>query len=643
MTRTGRLRAAGIAAALAGMMVLLAPAAGLAAPVEVPGFTVTEAMIPMRDGVKLHTVVYAPEKAQAPLPILFQRTPYSADRRGSAIATSLRELADDGYIFACQDIRGKFGSEGTFAMIRPPRNPSDPKAIDEGTDAYDTIEWLVKNVRGHNGRVGMNGVSYDGWTTVMALLEPHPALKAASPQASPADMFLGDDFHHNGAFRLSYGLEYVARMESTRGMRFFEFDRHDTYEWFLNLGPLSNADARYFHGKLPTWNDFVHHPDYDGFWQKQAVERFLTRPTVPILNVAGWWDQEDYYGPLKIYETWEKQDAESKSTIVVGPWNHGGWSAGLGERLGPVKFDAPTAWQFREQIQRPFFAHYLKDRPLALDRAYRPESPGIPPRPRPGFPEVISFRTGANLWRTYDRWPPPESRPRRLYLREAGGLSFDSPKATTTSTTEAGPSSNDFDEYVSDPARPVPYYPRPISPLYANRQWTEWLVQDQRFVHMRPDVLSYETPPLEQDLDVAGTVTARLFAATSGTDCDWVVKLIDVYPESPNDAMAGYQLIIADDVFRARFRKSFERPEPVEPGRVEDYAIDLHWVDHRFKRGHRIMVQIQSTWFPLIDRNPQRFVPNIYEARASDYTPATQKVYRGPDRASCLELGVIDH
>ncbi len=610
-----------------------------AAPVEVPGFDVVEAMIPMRDGIKLHTVIYTPVNAREALPILFQRTPYNVDRRGASLTGGFQELVDDGYIFAFQDIRGKFGSEGQFAMIRAPRDPADRKGIDEGTDAYDTIDWLIKNVRGHNGRVGMFGVSYDGWTTVMALLEPHPALKAASPQASPADMFLGDDFHHNGAFRLSYGLEYVARMESTKGMQFFEFDRHDTYEWFLALGPLSTANDRYFHDKLPTWNDFVHHPNYDAFWQRQAVERFLTRPKVPTLNVAGWWDQEDYYGPLKIYETWEKQDSGQVNTIVVGPWNHGGWSAGPGDRLGPIKFEAPTAWQFREKLQRPFFAHYLKDRPLALDKDFGPEpSEAKSGSPRPGFPEVISFRTGANAWRTYDHWPPRNSTSRRLYLREGGRLAFEPPPGPKIGSRDVD---LEFDDYVSDPSRPVPYYPRPISPLYANRQWTEWLVQDQRFVHMRPDVLSYESDPMAEDLDVTGPVVARLFASTTGTDADWIVKLIDVYPDNPAGPLAGYQLIIADEVFRSRFRKSFERPEAVESGQVEPYAIDLHWADHRFKKGHKIMVQIQSTWFPLIDRNPQNFVPNIYEARASDYTAATQRVFRGQGQASHLELSVM--
>ncbi len=618
-------RSAASAWTIAVVWFLIQPVA--AAPAEVPGFETTEAMVPMRDGVKLHTLVFTPRNAQGALPILFLRTPYGIDNRTSMFQTSLKELADDSYIFAFQDIRGKFRSEGEFAMIRAPRDPADPKAIDEGSDAFDTIDWLIENVRGHNGRVGMLGVSYDGWLTVMALLDPHPALKAASPQASPADMYLGDDFHHNGAFRFSYGFEYVARMESVRGMQFFQFDRHDTYEWFLNMGPLSAANVRYFHEKLPTWNDFAHHPNYDDFWKKQAVARFLTRPKVPTLNVAGWWDQEDFYGPLKIYETWEKQDSNRVSTLVVGPWNHGGWSNGVGDHLGPIRFGAPTAWQYREKIQVPFFAHYLKDRSIVLDK----EVGGRPTKDKGEFPEVISFRTGANAWESYDQWPPRGTAMRRLSVREAGRLAFDPP-----SDTEPG-----FDEYVSDPARPVPYYPRPIAPLYSNRQWTEWLVQDQRFVHLRPDVLSYETEPLAHDVNVVGPVLAHVFASTSGTDGDWIVKLIDVYPEDRNEPLAGYQLIIADEVFRARFRKSFEHPEPLDAGKVEHYPIDLHWTDHRFKKGHKIMVQIQSTWFPLIDRNPQTFVPNIFEAKASDYVAATQRVYRGPARATHLELSVL--
>ena len=618
--------------------ILFSTVDGRRAYAEVPVFKSTEEMIPMRDGVRLHTLIVSPEGRQGGQPILFLRTPYGIDGRATSLQSSLKELADDGYIFVFQDLRGKFKSEGEFVMTRPPRDPSDPKAIDEGTDAYDSIDWLVKNVRGHNGRVGMLGVSYDGWLTVMALNEPHPALKAASPQAWPADMFLGDDFHHNGAFRLSYGFEYAAMMESGRDVRQFKFDQRDTFEWFLDLWPLSVANTRHFHDKIPTWNDFAHHPNYDPFWRKQAVARFLTRPKVPTLNVAGWWDQEDFYGPLKIYETWEKHDSNRLNTIVVGPWNHGGWTHGSGDRLGPIKFDKPTAWQFREKIEVPFFAHYLKGRPIEFDkdlgRVKLDTKAGV--AGRDGLPEVISFRTGANVWKSYDRWPPRGASTRKLFLRQGGRLAFEPP-----SDAEVGGGKPTYDEYISDPGRPVPYYPRPISPLYLNSQWAEWLVQDQRFAHLRPDVLSYETEPLWQDLDVTGPVVARLFASTTGSDCDWIVKLIDVYPEDAPHPLAGYQLMIANDVFRGRFRTSFEQPAPLVAGQVAEYPIDLHWTDHSFLKGHKIMVQIQSTWFPLIDRNPQRFVPNIFEATASDYQTASQRVYRAPDRATQLELSVL--
>jgi uncharacterized protein len=610
----------------------------LGAYTDSPGFKSSEAMIPMRDGVKLHTLIYSPEGRQGALPILFMRTPYGIDGRAATLQSKLKELADDGYIFVFQDLRGKFKSDGDFVMTRPPRDRTEPSSIDEGTDAYDSIDWLIKNTRGHNSKVGMLGVSYDGWLTVMALNEPHRALKAASPQASPADMFLGDDFHHNGAFRLSYGFEYAAMMETGKDVQQFKFDQHDTFEWFLDLGPLSSANKRYLRGKIPTWNDFVGHPDYDSFWRKQAVALFLTRPKVPTLNVAGWWDQEDFYGPLKIYETWEKQDSSGVNTLVVGPWNHGGWSRGVGDRLGPIKFDQPTAWQFREKIEVPFFAYYLKGRPLDLGQEFDSARPGktASAAGRLGLPEVISFRTGANVWESYDHWPPRAAVARKLYMRSGGRLAFEPPPVATN-----GDESPVFDEYISDPARPVPYYPRPISPLYLNSQWPEWLVQDQRFAHLRPDVLSYETEPLEHDLDVAGPILARLFASTTGTDCDWIVKLIDVYPEDAPQPFAGYQLMIANDVFRARFRKSFEHPSPLVSGQVEEHSIDLHWTDHRFKKGHKIMVQIQSTWFPLIDRNPQSFVPNIFEAKASDFQTATQRIYHTVGKATHLELSVI--
>lgn len=556
----------------------------------------------MRDGVRLHTLVYAPANPGGKLPLLIERSPYgwTDGKPEKSLATRYKQLADEGFIFVFQDIRGRYDSDGTFVMQRPPRDPSKPNSIDEGTDAYDTIDWLIKNVPNHNGRAGILGISYGGWLTAMALMEPHPALKAASEQASPADMYLGDDFHHNGAFRLSYGFEYVARMETGKVQAKFDFDKYDTFDWFLSQGPLSELDAKYFHGEKPTWNNFVNHPNYDGFWKAEAVNLILKKTTVPNLNVAGWWDQEDYYGPMKIYETLEKQDAvDHKNYVVVGPWRHGGWG-GVGTKLGPIEFGGDQSLYFREKIEAPWFAYWLKDKGDLHQ------------------PEAVTFETGRNTWENYAAWPPTEGiQQKHLNFAANEKLSFDPSR-----DPEA------FDTYLSDPAHPVPYRHRPINALYGpGSAWPEWLVEDQRFVYERPDVLSYATEPLSTDLVVTGDVVAHLFASTTGSDADWIVKLIDVYPEN-DEKLPGYQLMIANDVFRGRFRNSFEKPERVEPNRVYEYAVDLHSADHVFKQGHRVMVQVQSTWFPLIDRNPQTYVDNIFKATAADYQPATQKIFR---------------
>jgi putative CocE/NonD family hydrolase len=583
-------------------------------------FRKTDTMVPMRDGVRLHTEIYTPTKIKEPLPFIFERTPYGLedDKQGNTkLLGPYEDLIKEGYILVFQDIRGRYKSEGQFVMNRPPRNQSDAKAIDESTDTYDTIEWLIKNVPRNNGRVGILGISYGGWLTTMALLDPHPALKAASEQASPEDQFLGDDFHHNGAFRLSYGFEYAALMETTKENFSFQFDKYDTYQWYLALGALSNANAKYLHGKLPTWNDFVEHPNYDEFWQKLAFWPYLKAPTVPNLNVAGWWDQEDFYGPVKIYELLEKNDSKYANYLVVGPWNHGGWAGGDGRKLGPIDFQTDTGKYFRAQVQAPWFAYWLKDKgklPLG---------------------EALTFETGSNQWKQYDAWPPTQNvSQRKLYFREGGELSFDAP---SQSGEEA------FDSYISDPAHPVPYRHQPISPTYPGPGWPTWLLEDQRFAQSRPDVLTFQTEPLKDDTTVAGDIVAHLFASTSGTDSDWIVKLIDVYPEDypPDRKLGGYELIIADEVMRARFRSSFEKPEPVESNHINHYTIDLHTNDHAFLKGHRIMVQVQSTWFPLIDRNPQKFVPNIFKATDADYQPTTQHIYRSDQFASYVLLPVV--
>lgn len=604
------------------MLFLIAPAL-IAATAPEPDLNRTfnrmEIKIPMRDGAKLYTDIYIPKKSRERLPFLITRTPYGAtdeNGRNTLLNDSYKDFVADGYIFVFQDIRGRYKSDGQFVMFRPPRDKSDAKAIDESTDTSDTISWLIEHTANNNGRVGVLGISYGGWLTVMAMLDPHPALKAVSEQASPADQFLGDDFHHNGAFRLSYGLEYSALMETGNTNFHFQFDKHDTFEWYAALGALSNFNQNYGHEKLPTWNDFVAHPNYDEFWQKQAVTPYLDAPRVANLNVAGWWDQEDFYGPMKIYETLEKKDSKHLNYVIAGPWNHGGWSRGDGRKLGSIDFESDTGRYFREKVQAPWFAYWLKDKGELKQ------------------PEALTFQTGSNTWESYDQWPPRNrTTDRPIYFQTSGKLSFDKPRQD----------GEEFDSYVSDPAHPVPYRHRPISPTYPGGGWPTWLVQDQRFAHLRPDVLSWETEPLGENVAIAGDIVAHLFASTTGTDSDWIVKLIDVYPEEyakdPN--MGGYQLMIADEVLRARFRKSFTNPEAVVPNEVTEYSLDLHTNNHAFLKGHRIMVQVQSTWFPVIDRNPQTFVENIYKAREADYKPATQRVYRSSRFPSHVTLPVL--
>jgi putative CocE/NonD family hydrolase len=582
-------------------------------------FDKREVMVPMRDGATLHTLIYVPKNATGNLPIIFTRTPYGIAGAGGAFATSYAEMAEEGYIFAFQDIRGRFTSEGQFVMLRPPRDKKNPKAVDEASDTYDTIEWMLKNIPRNNGRVGMLGVSYPGWLTVMAMLDPHPALKAVSPQASPASMFLGDDFHHNGAFRLSYGFEYVAMMESGKEVTPFQPNQYDTYNWYLSLGSLKTITDSLPEGKLPTWQNYVAHPNFDAFWQREAVVKYIDRVNVPTLNVAGWWDQEDFYGPVTIYRALEPFDTKHQNYLVVGPWNHGGWRGRTGDKLGVIEFGSNTAQYYRKNIELPWFNYWLKDKGK-LELA-----------------EATTFETGANEWRMYDSWPPKrEVTARKLYFHAGGKLSFDPPSSPKPDSA--------FDAYVSDPNKPVPYRVRPILPTYGGGStWSQWLVDDQRFAQDRPDVTHWQTPPLEEDVVIAGDVLTKLFASTSGSDADFVVKLIDVYPDKyePNPKLGGYQLMVSNEVFRSRFRKSFEKPEPLTPNTVEEVTVDLHTQSYRFKKGHRIAVQVQSSWFPLIDRNPQTYVPNIFEAKPSDFRAATQKIFRSPQQASFISLPVV--
>jgi uncharacterized protein len=585
-------------------------------------FDKTEVMINVRDGAKLHTEIYVPKNASEPLPILFSRTPYGISDPDGGFSRGLFRYTDmmpDGYIFVFQDIRGRYGSEGKFEMLRPIHDPNDAKGIDESTDTYDSIDWLVKNVPHNNGRVGMDGTSYDGFLVTMGMIHPHPALKAVSEQACMGDTFLGDDFFHNGAFRLSYGFEYTALLETSKENYSFPFDRFDVYDFFLHLGPLSNANTKYFHGANKTWNNFIAHNSYDDFWKRHAVAYGLKEPTVPNLNVAGWWDQEDFYGPVATYENLEKSDKKNLNYLVAGPWNHGGWGHGDGNSLGAIPFGSDTSIYFRQKIEAPWFAYWLKDK-------------GTLP-----VKEATVFQSGTDIWTSFDSWPPREARNRNLYFREDGRLSFDPPN---TESAEA------FDSYISDPAHPVPYRHRPIDMTYPSDHpgsWYTWLVQDQRFVDERPDVLTWQTDELKEDVTLAGQVTAKLFASTTGSDSDWIVKLIDVYPQKYEKdwKLSGYELMISDEIFRGRFRKSFEKPEPLVPGEVESFTVDLHTQNHVFKKGHRIMVQVQSTWFPVYDRNPQKFVPNIFEAKEADYEKATQHIYRSKRFPSSVEISVL--
>jgi putative CocE/NonD family hydrolase len=585
-------------------------------------FEKSEVMIPMRDGVKLHTEIYSPRNAEGALPILMNRTPYGISSPDKGVSNMIYRYADmvsDGYIFVFQDIRGRYGSEGKFVMLRPIHDAKDAKGVDESTDTYDTIDWLVKNVPHNNGRVGLDGISYDGFLVTMGMVNPHPALKAASEQACMADTWLGDDFFHNGAFRLSYAFEYAPLLETSTENYSFPFDSFDVYDFYLRLGPLSNANAKYFHGKIPSWNEFAAHPNYDEFWKRHAVAYGLKEATVPNLNVAGWWDQEDFYGPVATYERLEKSDKKNLNFLVAGPWNHGGWGHGPGKSLGEIPFGSDTSVYFRRNIEGPWFAYWLKDKGK------------LPLR------EALLFQTGSDTWTSFDAWPPREAATRNLYFHQGGKLSFDAPQ---TSVAEA------FDAYESDPAHPVPYRHRPVDMTYPEDHpgsWYTWLVQDQRFVDERPDVLTWQTEELAEDVTLAGQVTAKVFASTTGSDSDWIVKLIDVYPQKVEQdwKLSGYELMIADEIFRGRFRNSFERPEAITPNAVTPYTIDLHTANHVFKKGHRIMVQVQSTWFPLYDRNPQKFVPSIFEAKESDFQKATQRVYRSKQFPSSVEISVL--
>jgi putative CocE/NonD family hydrolase len=605
------------------------PADKFTATVPNADYVKQEVMIPMRDGVKLHTVIVIPKSVMAgKAPIMLTRTPYNASGRASRmksphIASILGDgddaFIENGYIRVFQDVRGKYGSEGDYVMTRPVRGPLNNTPVDHSTDAWDTIDWLVKNIPQSNGKVGMVGSSYEGFTVLMALVEPHPALKAAVPMSPMVDGWRGDDWFHNGAFR-NPNLAYIAGQNAARG----EGERivtgiNDDYEAYLRAGSTSDFAHLFGLDQLNFTKKLFEHPAYDSYWQEQALDKILAkRPLkVPTMTVVGRWDQEDIYGAYATYAAVEPQDKTNKmNSLVVGPWRHSGVNYD-GSTLGALKFTGDTAREFRREVMLPFFNQYLKDGAPAFDT-----------------PPVWSYQTGVNRWRRLDQWPlAPASTP--LYLKPGFGLAFEKAEGKADKTAA-------FDEYVSDPAKPVPFVPRPVHLGDAN-VWKPWLVTDQRGYADRTDVLTYTSTPLTAPLQLAGQPMVDLFASTSGTDSDWVVKLIDVYPDevAAQPELGGYELPIAMDIFRGRYYQGLDKPAAIPANKAERYRFALPNVDHVFLPGHRIMVQIQSSWFPLYDRNPQTFVPNIFYAKPGDYRKATQRVYHAPGLESAIELPVV--
>ncbi|MDP9012417.1 MAG: CocE/NonD family hydrolase [Pseudomonadota bacterium] len=573
----------------------------------------------MRDGVKLHAEVWRPKNATGKLPILMQRSPYGfgLTRVTRSFDLEYKELAQEGFIFVLEDIRGRFGSGGDFVMLRP--KATTRGSVDESSDTYDSIDWIVKSLPDNNGSVGVFGVSYMGWTAAMATRDPHPALKAVSVQASPEDMFLGDDFHHNGAFRLQYGWEYVAALETDgRTLNAFSYGKDDPYSWLLKQDDLATLDERGLGRTLPSWQNFVEHPNYDAFWRAEVTSGLMpAKVQIPNLIVAGWWDQEDFYGPLMIYKRQQKGDLNQLNFLVIGPWDHGGWMREQGDHYGPVDLGSDTSAYFRAQAETPWFKYWLKHEGTLQE------------------PQALVFETGSNQWRRYNSWPPHTGVTRKsLNLHAGGKLSFEPPQRATDSEP---------DRFMSDPANPVPYRQLPIATIVAEEtSWSRWLADDQAPFAKRADVLSWQTELLQSDVTIRGDVVAKLYASTTGSDADWVIKLIDIFPTddaTPPD-LRGRQLIIADEVFRGRFRASFEHPHAIEPGRVLRYSIDLHTASHVFKKDHRIAVQVQSTWFPLIDRNPQTFQPSIFKAKHADYRKQSHSVFHTTQYPSAIIVDV---
>lgn len=588
-------------------------------------YSKSEHMIPMRDGVKLFTSVFVPRDGTKPCPFLIKRTPYGVAPYGEdkyPAKLGPNELfVKAGYIFVNQDVRGRFASEGEFVQVTPHvAAKGKPTDVDESTDTHDSIDWLVKNIPNNNGRAGMYGISYPGFYAAAGMIDAHPALKAVSPQAPVGDWYF-DDFLHHGSFFLAHAFRWLTSnaterpKPTTEPVKPYIYPTPDGYKMFLEAGSVENIDKLYLKGSIPFWKEMMEHPNRDEFWQKRALIPHLKNVAPAVMTVTGWYDAEDLYGSFKTYHSIETQNPKIKNVLVVGPWHHGGWASVDGDKLGNVNFGSKTGAFYRAEIELPFFEKYLKDKDV------------------PAPPEAIVFETGSNAWRTFDHWPPAKTETKRLYVQAGGKLTWTAPAAAESkpSTAEAN------DEFVSDPHKPVPY-----CEIITPKMTIEYMVDDQRFASRRPDVLTYQTEPFEDDVIVAGPLEADLWVSTTGTDADWVVKLIDVRPDAPEATpLAGYQMLVRSEVFRGRFRNDYAKPEPFKPGEVTRVKFELLDVLHRFQKGHRLMVQIQSTWFPLVDRNPQTFVPNIYFAKPEDFQRSTHRIFRSVEHATSLKIGIL--
>ena len=587
----------------------------------------TEKYILMRDGIKLFTAIYTPKDQSKKYPIMINRTPYTVSPYGEdQYKTSLGPsmlFAREGYIFVYQDVRGRWMSEGNFEDVRPHNpNKKTKKDIDESSDTYDTIDWLIKNLPSDNGRVGIYGISYPGFYSTASLPGAHPALKAVSPQAPVTDWFIGDDFHHNGAFFMmdafsfysGFGVPRPKPITPDKGPKPFNYPVNDNYKFYLDLGPLKNVKTKYFADSIKFWNDLMSHGTYDEFWKARNIRPHLTNIKPATMLVGGFFDAEDTFGALATYKAIETQNPKNNNILVMGPWFHGGWSRGTGQMFGDINFGQPTSTWYQQNVEFPFFQNLLKDKPSA------------------NLPEAMVFETGSNEWKRYDAWPPKNVVQKSLYFQPDGKLSFSAPKEN-----------GGFDEYMSDPDKPVPY----TDGVHLNRT-REYMIDDQRFASRRPDVMVYQTDILTENVTLGGPIMANLMVSTSGTDADYVVKLVDIYPDDyPNNEpnpenvqMGGYQMLVRGEVMRGKFRNSFEKPEPFVPNQITQVKYEIPDVAHTFKKGHRIMIQVQNSWFPLVDRNPQKFI-DIYNADEADFQKAMHRIYHNSKDASLVQVTVV--